>query len=407
MSWLVSAALLSEEAKDQGVSRVMHRQVLRLAYLCGARIPSRAANAVQTVKMCDGFAQHGHAVDLFARTGDADLGDVYGRYRVAHSFQHHAIPQRGPRGFHTALFLLDVRRGVRRLAAPDLYFGRDIYALALLAGDGPPLVYEAHRTMEPGSVEARVFSYVSRHANFCKLVTVTQPMMEEYTRQFPWLRPEQTLVLPNATDDMAAHDADGETGPWEGRPGALQVGYVGHLYEGRGVETLVEAARTLPEFDFHFVGGAPEDVARWQSAGVPGNAFFHGYVPYERVPAFYHRFDVLTAPYGERVYTAGGAETSAVMSPLKLYEYLSVGKPIVASDLPAVRTVLTDGQDALLAPPSDAAAFAEALRRLHADEALRTRLGTQARRRFEAQGTWKGRAGRLLDELQCVKGGRG
>lgn len=379
---------------------------MQIRYLAGSRIPSRAANAVQTVKMSDGFAQGGHTVALFARAGDTDLGDVYTRYRIPHSFEFHAIPQRGPRGLHTALFLRDVRRGVRALGPVDLFFARDIYSLALMGSYGAPLVYEAHRTMESGSVEARVFAYVSRHVNFCKLVTVTQPMMDAYERQFPWLRPEQTLVLPNATDDMGAiGDANGLPS-WPGRADALQVGYVGHLYAGRGVETLVGAARALPLLDFHFVGGASEDIARWKAAGVPLNVHFHGYVPFEQVPSYYQRFDVLTAPYGERVYTAGGAETSAVMSPLKLYEYLSVGKPIVASDLPAVRTILSHEEDSLLVPPSDADAFTAALRRLYDEQTLRVRLGAQARRRFEEQCTWPGRATELLDNLQCVSNGR-
>lgn len=381
---------------------------MKIHYITGGRIPSRAANSIQTVKMCAGFAENGHAVELFARAGvESSIGseDIYGRYGLERSFHFHPIAEKGPRGFHTALFLRDVRRGVRRLEVPDLFFARDIYSLALLTSFGVPCVYEAHRTIEAGSLEARVFTYVSRQPDFCKLVTVTQPMMDRYVAQFPWLRSNQTLVLPNATDDMAARSWERRAGDiWPGRSGALQVGYVGHLYAGRGAETLIEAARLLPALDFHFVGGAPEDIERCKAAGVPGNVFFHGYVPYRQVPPYYHRFDVLTAPYGERVYTAGAAETSAVMSPLKLYEYLSAGKAIVCSNLPAVRAILKDGEDSLLVPAGDAAGLRSALERLERDEKLRARLGSAARKRFLERGTWRNRAARLLDELQCLRG---
>lgn len=374
----------------------------RLCYLTSARIPSRAANAVQTVKMCEAFSQNDYEVHLFARAGDYDAGDICGLYRAEPTFQFHGIEERGPRGLHTALFLSEVHRGVSDLPAPDLFFARDIYSLALMARSAAPLIYEAHRTIQPGSLEGRIFSFVTRRPTFCKLVTVTRPMMERFTFQFPWLRTDQTLVLPNATDDMAGGAPDPERDGLSGRSKALQVGYVGHLYEGRGVDVLVAAAKALPTMDFHFVGGTTADIARWEQTGLPDNAFLHGHVPHADVKSFYSRFDVLAAPYGERVYTAGGAETSAVMSPLKLYEYLSAGKPIVSSDLPAVRAILTNGEDSLLVPAGDLEALKSALQRLDRDDDLRARLGTAARKRFLERGTWRNRAARLLDELQCL-----
>jgi glycosyltransferase involved in cell wall biosynthesis len=376
--------------------------VKSIVYLTSARIPSRAANAVQTVKMCDAFATNNCAVELFCRQGTEGPNDLFAAYRVNNRFRVNALSQRGVRGFHTAFFLRDVYKSVRG-EVPDLFFARDVYSLALMARKESPLVFEAHRTLAAGSLEARVFRFLSRQSNFRKLITVTQAMLDCFRRQFQWLKPEQTLVLPNATDDMMSFgdNAGNGIGTWhEGRPGALQVGYVGHLYEGRGVETLVQAARGLPELDFHLVGGTESDVARWRAADIPSNVAIHGYVPYERVAKFYQRFDILTAPYAQRVYTAGGAETSAVMCPLKLYEYLSVGKPIVASDLPAVRTVVSPDVHALLVPPANAAAFADALRRLSRDEALRARLAMMARQRFLEQGTWHARATRLLNELK-------
>jgi glycosyltransferase involved in cell wall biosynthesis len=81
-------------------------------------------------------------------------------------------------------------------------------------------------------------------------------------------------------------------------------------------------------------------------------------------------------------------------SPLKLFEYLHLGRPIVASDLTAIREVLTDGQTALLVPPGDSDALAHALQRLAADPALAEALGSAARALADRY-TWSARAGRL------------
>jgi len=85
-------------------------------------------------------------------------------------------------------------------------------------------------------------------------------------------------------------------------------------------------------------------------------------------------------------------------SPLKLFDYMAAGAPIVASDLPALREVLQDNVNALLARPGDPDAFAEAVRRLLADPALASRLGAQARVDV-LRYCWEARAEALLDFL--------
>jgi glycosyltransferase involved in cell wall biosynthesis len=90
-------------------------------------------------------------------------------------------------------------------------------------------------------------------------------------------------------------------------------------------------------------------------------------------------------------------------SPLKLFEYLWLGRPIVASDLPALREVLTDGQSAVLVPAGDAGALARALERLAADRPLREALGAAARR-LAPEFSWDRRAARLEPALQVAAG---
>ena len=87
-------------------------------------------------------------------------------------------------------------------------------------------------------------------------------------------------------------------------------------------------------------------------------------------------------------------------SPLKLFDYMAAGVPIVASDLPALREVLRHEENALLARPDDPDAFAAAVRRMLADPVLAGRLGRQARadvRRY----SWEARAEALLGFLDA------
>ncbi|HZJ69725.1 MAG TPA: glycosyltransferase, partial [Planctomycetota bacterium] len=70
-------------------------------------------------------------------------------------------------------------------------------------------------------------------------------------------------------------------------------------------------------------------------------------------------------------------------SPLKLFEAMSTGRPIVASDLPSLREVLRDGENAVLVPPDDPGALAAGLSRVFSDDHLRRRLSGQAKREVE------------------------
>jgi glycosyltransferase involved in cell wall biosynthesis len=364
----------------------------RILYLTSARIPSRAANAVQTLSMCEAFAKNGHELLLVARRGDhADVFDTFGLER---NFAFHPVDTTSGRGTRTLRHLSVVRK-VEREFRPDVYFGRDVYGLALLADTGGPVVLEVHRSMRGFRVESAVFSWLFRQPNFVKLIVVSQGMRDDYLRTFPRLDPSHIQVLPGAAHPLTSTTTSTSFG---GRPGALQVGYIGHLYEGRGIEVIVAAAAALPAHDFHVVGGDEADLARWRAASVPPNVRFHGFFAHAVLRERLGAFDVLLAPYQRRVFVAGGSETSAVMSPLKLFEYMSTGKAIVCSDLPVLREVFTSEENALLVSPDDAGAWVDALRQLE-DPNLRQRLGDAAAARFRASHTWQARAHAALSGL--------
>jgi glycosyltransferase involved in cell wall biosynthesis len=83
-------------------------------------------------------------------------------------------------------------------------------------------------------------------------------------------------------------------------------------------------------------------------------------------------------------------------SPLKLFEYMASGKPILSSDLPAIAEVVRNGESAMLVPPGDVSALAHALKSLYEDPALRERLGAAAKVQ-SSQYSWLVRAKNILE----------
>lgn len=169
------------------------------------------------------------------------------------------------------------------------------------------------------------------------------------------------------------------------------VAYTGGLLAWKGVDVLVDAARKQPDVYFVIAGGMDLDVKKLrQKAGGLANVRIDGFQSPERVLSYLAAADAGVVPN-----RSAPAISSRYTSPLKVFEAMAVGLPLVASDVPSLRELLTHEHDALLVAPDDAAALAAAIGRLIGDETLRARLGSNLRARA-AEYTWDARAARCL-----------
>ncbi len=149
------------------------------------------------------------------------------------------------------------------------------------------------------------------------------------------------------------------------------------------------------------VGGDPagsrvaELAALATAQGVGERVRFRGLVPHGEVAALYRRADCLVLP--NRRTVIGGFFSS----PIKLFEYMASGAPIVASDLPAIREVLRDRENALLVAPESPAALAGGIATVLGDRLLGAALAARAREDVAAY-TWDRRTDRLVAFFQAV-----
>jgi glycosyltransferase involved in cell wall biosynthesis len=126
---------------------------------------------------------------------------------------------------------------------------------------------------------------------------------------------------------------------------------------------------------------------------------FTGAVGHDRVPRLLDACDILVAPH---VPLADGSEFFG--SPTKIFEYMAMGKGIVASRLGQIGEVLVDGETASLVEPGDVEELRAALMRLIEDKRLREALGMRAREVAEREHTWTHNARRVLDEYKSLTG---
>jgi glycosyltransferase involved in cell wall biosynthesis len=375
---------------------------MRIIYLSSSTIPSRAANSVHVMKMCQAFAVNGHEVALLARRpshADAiEAGNDHDYYGVQPIFEISKCPIPEIKFIGSFLQALWTRRIVSRLPTPDLFYARRVYSLAAVAHLQRPMILEVHDLPSNQQMQT-VIGRMLHRPNFVRLVTISAALRKAYQGLYPQLPDDKILIAHDGADDpVIKKDYLGDVSGHSA--GTFQVGYVGHLYPGRGIEILVDLAAKMPDIDFHIVGGSNEDVRKWQGVNRRNNLIFHGFVAPKDVVRYSARFDVTVAPYQSRVLVYGNkGNTVQWMSPLKIFEYMALGKAIVCSDLPVLREVLTNQRNALLVPPDDAEAWTAAIRRLQADDSLRRKLGEAARKDFLTQYSWKMRAQKVIAGL--------
>ena len=364
---------------------------LRIAYLAKRPIPSRHANSVQIMRMCEAFAQLGHEVRLYATPGDPHDRSIHQQYGVEPNFSITSMPEDRGLLYKWRFLLKLIHHADREI---DLFYGRDVLSLAAVAHLGRPLVFEAHQLPRRDSYKERVLAWLFARQNFSHLVCVSSTLADQYVEHFPRLAAKSVLVAPSPAAEFTEPEY---TAKLPGRDNVLRVGFVGRPYHGKGIEEIILAAPQVPQLDFHIVGAAPSDL-HWIENLVPANVYLHGYVPPAEVPTYYRSFDIVVAPYGTRVMNLSRIESAAVTSPLKLVEYMAAGLPIIVSDLPGVLEIV-DNDSALIIPAGDNEAFVGALRRLADDDEMRRRLGRAARQRHRERYTTKARARSVLANL--------
>lgn len=230
------------------------------------------------------------------------------------------------------------------------------------------------------------------------VIAVSEPAAE-MARQAGAM-PDRVVVVPNGVDvetvrpDLAVADRNRDLGDHGCGP---LLGWVGTFGPWHGAEVLVRALSLLPPpIRLLMIGDGRarvECVALAQSLGVGDRVSWLGTLPHRATLARLAACDVLVSP------TVPLPGIPFFGSPTKLFEYMALGRPIVASRLDQLAEVLEDGRNARLARPGDPADLAVAIRRVLGSPDTGEALGRQARRDAVQQHTWDHRAAAILERL--------
>jgi len=388
---------------------------MKILYLSRALLPSEISNSLSIMRVCQAFADRGHEVlltGLASRKKTTDPITYYGLrggFKVLVFLVSRLWDNRFTQPFLIpGLVLAWKTRSIVKSFAPDIIYSRLTLTELALIPRHLPIYYEMHSLsyLRGTRMQQSVFRWLLRHKNVHRIVVTTELMAKLLQSELldtdikvAHLSAEHPVIV---TDEMLTSFRSLNL---QGENFKNHVGYTGYLdtIGLRGTEIICQTAAKMPATAFHIVGGEQEIVEHWrryaEDYNIHGNIFFYGHRNPSDMPLFLGCFDVVLAPLQHKI--APRAPTGMNMSPLKLPQYMSYKKAIVASDLPSHREVLTDGETALLVPPKDIDAWVSGIRLLLDDHERRTMLGNNAVNRYWSDFSPEVRVRQILDGIHA------
>jgi glycosyltransferase involved in cell wall biosynthesis len=367
---------------------------MKIAAIAGSTIPSDTANSLQVMKACQALVQIGHDVTLLVpglKNRNVDLKQHYGLQRE--------FPIEWLSSSSRRLFTWNSVRRARALKVDLIYSWFPQSAVFGLLR-GMPVLFEIH--IQPtglfGPVWHRLFASLRGRK---RLASITRALVNILERDFQMRLPgDEVVIAPNAVD-LERFDSLPDPLAARRRTGLREAPTVmctGHLYAGRGTDLFLALAKSLPQVHFVWAGGRPQDVENWKQRVESGNVTFTGFIPNRDLPLYQAAADILLMPYSRSIMgSSGSADSAAVASPMKMFEYMAAARAIVSADLPVVREVLNE-KNAVFCRPDDLEDWRLEIGVLLEDQARRMELGARARR--DVQGyTWVGRAQRIMNQF--------
>lgn len=374
---------------------------MRIGCISASQVPSRAANSIQVMKVCQALAELDHEVALWVPGDQPSMSweEIAEHYGLQVPFQVEWL--RSVRQLRRYDFAARALQRARRWGA-DLYYVWPYQAAALASQFGLPTVLEMH-DRPTGKLGPSLFRRFLKGKGALRILPTTKVLARMLETQFNIRFPAGFVVVSPNGVDLSRYEGFAPPAVMREELGLkpkLTVGYTGHLYEGRGMEMVLSLARRNPDVEFLVAGGEPEDVKRWQAI-IAGegltNLFLLGFIPNQRLARVQGACDILIMPHGQKVLDSSGTDIAAVTNPMKSFEYLASGRAILASDLPILHEVLHE-ENAIFLPAGDVESWDQTLKHVLADSALRERLGARARQDAR-QYTWLAREKRALDGL--------
>ena len=333
---------------------------MKINYIANIRLPTEKAHGLQIMKTCEALAKNGVEVELVIpnRNNISDK-EIFDFYNVQPVFKITKIPVlslfiTSKIGFllHSSLFWLKSVDYVRK-SSTGIIYSRDKFPLLLSSIIGIHSYFESH-TGGWGLGSSLIMNKIDG------IVCITEGLRDLYKEH--GISSKKLIVAPDAVDINLFNNLQDKEDCRKELDLPLDkkiVMYVGSfsLYKWKGLDVFLESAKLFDQtYLFVAVGGNKKEIENINASGISSNVKLIERVNNSIVPKYLKSADALIIPN-----KSGDIVSEKYTSPMKLFEYMASGVPIVASDLPSIREIINDS-NGILVEPNNARLLSEGIK---------------------------------------------
>lgn len=325
---------------------------MKIIYIANSSIPSRSANSVHVMKMCEAFCLNDIDITLIV----PNIEDK--EYKTKNIFEFYGINKRfkiiknklinkSPVGIYQYLYSI-TSIILAFLKKPDVIMTRNPIVALLSVLFRQNVILEVHGRIESiSNLTAKIYKKLNimDSQKMVGLIVISDVLKKIYLKEYN-VKTSKIFTLHdgvNLDNFTVQNDLL--------KNNCMNICYMGSLLKGRGIDLIVDIAKEDSTNIYNIFGGEKKEVKFWKNEINKlnlKNIEFHGHVMNSLVPSILEKHDILLMPYQTKVQVRGNEDTSSWMSPMKMFEYMASEKVILSSNLPVLKEVLNENNSFLL-----------------------------------------------------------
>lgn len=365
---------------------------MKIIYIANSPMPSRSANSIHVMKMCEALTKNGSEVlllipmelkTMFSKIDIFSFYEIYPKFKIKRIF---TLPGKGMLLFYLLASVYSIFKKI------DFIYTRQIEAATMASITHIKFILEMHSDLID-RLDKFLFKKILNSKYFLKLILISNNLKVRFDKY--GFDDKKVKVLPDAVDIDIFSNKKVISNK------RIRIGYGGHLFKGRGIEIIEALASSMPDLDFYLWGGTEDLINYWKNRTKNiKNIYFKGFVKSNILAEGLADCNILVMPYQKEVAVFGNkGNTAQWMSPMKMFEYMATGRPIVASDLSALREILKNDYNAILVSCDGIKEWESAIKRLASNPEFAKIVGDNARKDVLKKYTWDKRVREILEGL--------
>jgi len=316
---------------------------MKICYLSNAAIPSSVASSIQIVKMCEAFSKLNNEVILITINDFKSKLNFLNYYNIKSKFLLKRMKKfkSFPLGLNYYLFsLFSILESLKY--KPEIYITRNFFTCFLLVILRKKIIMELHHDLK---IESRIVRFLVTKFKFLnsacikKIVAITNGVKDEYVKN-NLIKKDKIIVLPSGSSIQKKFE-------FLNNKKFFKIGYFGSIFKSRGLNLIKNLAKIDRKNEYYLYGDF-NHINNYKYKSSNKNIFINNYIPYKDIPKELKKMDILLMPYASSITVAGNVgDITKFTSPLKLFDYLSVGKIIMCSDFNVLKEQLKKKKNAV------------------------------------------------------------